>query len=157
MHYRYFEPEDFEALYAIEESCFQPPLRFPRRYMRRLVANSRAATWLAEDQCGLVGFAIVEWLKAADGSTAYIETIEVSEEFRGRGVGSELLRRIEDSARAAGARSIWLHVDVKNGSAIRLYESHGYQQKGREEDFYGPDHSALVYAKALGRSPNSDG
>ena len=30
MNYRLFEPDDFDELYAIEEMCFQPPLRFSR-------------------------------------------------------------------------------------------------------------------------------
>ena len=28
MKYRPYKPEDFEALYALEEACFQPPFRF---------------------------------------------------------------------------------------------------------------------------------
>ena len=156
VHFRIYEPADFEALYAIEESCFEPPLRFPRRYMRQLLTSHRTAAWLAEEERGLAGFAIVEWLKAADGSVAYIETIEVSAEFRGRGVGSELLCRIEGSARAAGARSIWLHVDARNLSAIRLYEARSYRQEGREENFYGPHCPALVYSKALEQGLSDD-
>lgn len=149
MLYRLYEPADFEALYDLEEACFQPPLRFPRRYMRQLVTCSRAATWLAEDERGLAGFAIVEWLKSADASVAYIETIEVSAERRGQGIGSQLLSRSENSARAAGARIIWLHVDAENTSAIHLYEARGYQHKGREENFYGQHRPALIYVKSL--------
>jgi hypothetical protein len=36
MLYRRYLPEDFNALYAIEEACFQQPFRFGRRYMRQL-------------------------------------------------------------------------------------------------------------------------
>ena len=149
MRYRLYQPADFEALYAIEEACFQPPLRFPRRYMRQLVTSARAATWLAEDGGELAGFAIVEWMQASDAGAAYIETIEVASERRGQGIGGELLRRIEGSAEAAGAGTIWLHVDAGNASAIRLYAAHGYERKDREENFYGAHRPALVYAKAL--------
>jgi ribosomal protein S18 acetylase RimI-like enzyme len=60
-----------------------------------------------------------------------------------------LLSRVEDSARQAGAKVIWLHVAEQNFLAIRIYESRGYQRNGREEDYYGPGLDASVYAKPL--------
>ena len=156
MHYRLYQAADFEPLYAIEEACFQPPLRFPRRYMRQLVTSPRAAAWVAEDERAMAGFAIVEWLKAPDASVAYIETLEVVPGRRGQGIGGELLRRMEDSARAAGASIIWLHVDAENAAAIRLYEAHGYEPQGREENFYAEQRPALVYAKSLLRAQEKE-
>lgn len=149
MQYRLYAPDDFAALYAIEEVCFQPPLRFDRGYMRRLVRNHSAATWIAEEDGRMAGFAIVEWTKNPTGVVAYIATIEVAPEYRQRGVGGELLRRVEDSARAADAAALWLHVDAANAGAIRLYEAHGYSCEGREENFYPPRRAALIYGKAL--------
>ena len=75
---------------------------------------------------------------------AYIQTLEVLPERRGRGVGGELLRRIEGSARAAGAQSIWLHVDAENAAAIRLYERHGYRYERQARGLLsGAAHAAL--------------
>jgi ribosomal-protein-alanine N-acetyltransferase len=125
-------------------------LRFSRAYMRRLVSSSDAATWIAEEEDGqMAGFAIVEWSGDAGERIAYIETIEVAPEKRRLGVGWELMRRVEQSAQSAGARAIWLHVDVENAGAIRLYEAHGYQRKGREANFYPRGRAALVYEKSL--------
>ncbi len=149
MVYRLYEPTDFAALYAIEEICFKPPLRFERAYMRRLVSGRGGATWIAEEDARMAGFAIVEWTEVARGSIAYIQTIEVLPEMRGRGAGGELLRRLEGSARGAGARAIWLHVDQENDAAIRLYEAHGYARKGREEHYYARGRAALIYAKKI--------
>ena len=145
MEYRLYVSTDFAALYAIEEVCFQPPLRFGRRYMRQIVGAADAATWIAEEDGGMAGFAIVEW---ASG-TAYIQTLEVLPERRGMGIGGELLRLTEGSARTAGAKLIWLHVDAENGGAVRLYERHGYRFANREEDYYGRGRAALIYAKRL--------
>ena len=150
MLYRPFRPADFEPLYAIEELCFQPPLRFSRNYMRRLIASSRSATWIAEDDGDLTGFAIVVWNSLQTDRAAYIQTIEVAPEARRKGIGNELLQRAEHSAVDAGASLIWLHVDAGNGPAIRLYESHGYQLKGREEHYYARGRDALIYDKSLG-------
>jgi [ribosomal protein S18]-alanine N-acetyltransferase len=148
--YRLYQPGDFATLYAVEELCFQPPFRFRRAYMRRLVESRNSATWIAEENAHLIGFAIVEWELSEDA--AYIQTVEVTPDRRGRGIGSELLRLVEDSARAAGAPSIWLHVDQENSAAIRLYESRGYILQGREEHYYARNRSALIYSRILNDS-----
>jgi ribosomal protein S18 acetylase RimI-like enzyme len=148
--YRPYKPEDFDQLYALEELCFELPQRFSRRYMRLLVCRANGATWIAEGDGRLVGFAIVEWREGKRGITAYIQTIEVAAEARGMGVGSELLSRIEGSARGAGACLIWLHVEATNAEAIRLYEAHEYRCEGREENYYPQGRAALIYAKPLG-------
>jgi ribosomal protein S18 acetylase RimI-like enzyme len=147
--YRRYKPEDFAALYEIEEACFQPPFRFGRRYMRQLVENLDAATWIAEQDGHMAGFAIVEWMQDEDATVAYIQTIEVAAEQRRQGVGGELLRYVETSACAAGAHIIWLHVDAENSAAIRLYERRGYAGQGRAEHYYARNRTALVYSKQL--------
>lgn len=149
MHYRLYQPGDFAQLYAIEEACFEPPLRFPRAYMRSLVESSDTATWIAEESGRMAGFAIVEWASEDGETLAYIETLEVAPEARRFGIGAELLRCLESSAQSAGAELIWLHVDAENAPAIRLYESHAYERKGSEENYYPNGSTALIYAKQL--------
>lgn len=149
MLYRPFAPEDFDLLYALEEACFEPPNRFSRRMMRQLVNRVNAATWIAEEAGQMAGFAIVEWNQEPDEVIAYIQTIEVAQEYRGCGVGRELLRHIEGSARDAGACRIWLHVEAANAGAIRLYEVHGYLCEGRKENYYPLGQAALIYGKRL--------
>jgi len=151
MRYRRFEHEDFEELYSIEEVCFQPPERFSRKYIEQLVRKPAAATWVAEESSNLCGFAIVEWSKQPAGLLAYIATIEVLPEMRGRGIGAELLCRAESSAQAAEAGEVWLHVNVGNASAIRLYEAHGYRNVGEAERYYPRGETAKIYRKHLQR------
>jgi ribosomal protein S18 acetylase RimI-like enzyme len=147
--YRPYTPQDFAPLYALEELCFEPPARFGRRYMRQLVSRANAATWIAEEAGQIAGFAIVEWNQKSNAVIAYIQTIEVAQEHRGCGVGQELLRRIEGSARVAGAALIWLHVEAANTGAMRLYEAHGYHCEGRKENYYPLGRAALIYRKRL--------
>jgi ribosomal protein S18 acetylase RimI-like enzyme len=163
VNYRIYTPNDFADLYAIEELCFQPPFRFGRRLMRQLVDRAKAVTWIAEQDERMAGFAIVEWTRRlggvpSDGSwslgwmsgvAAYIQTLEVLPEQRGRGIGCQLLGCIEGSARSANAASIWLHVDEGNDRAVRLYEANGYIYQGRKEDYYALGRAALIYGKPL--------
>jgi len=149
MLYRRFQPSDLAQLYAIEEACFQPPFRFSRDYMHELVLSTTTATWIAEENGRMAGFAIVDLDPAAGKAVAYIQTIEVAPEWRGQGIGHALLYRMESSAREANARTVWLHVDVENSAAIRLYESHGYIRQRRAENYYARNRAAFVYAKPL--------
>lgn len=149
MHYRLYVPGDFVALYAIEEECFAAPVRFSRSYLRRIISHPNTATWIAEEARGLCGFGLVQWTQTRTGMLAYIQTIEVLPEFRGRGVGGELLRRMEESAIAERATAIWLHVEEANEAAIRVYRACAYQLEGREVDYYGQGRAGLLYAKPL--------
>jgi ribosomal protein S18 acetylase RimI-like enzyme len=153
MRYRLYMPEDFEALYAIERLCFQPPLRFSRGYLEKVTQARNGATWVAESDAGtLAGFAVLEWKREHDGGVvAYVVTIEVLHEHRRQGVGSELLRRMEESAQASGAWCIWLHVDERNEAARKLYCKHGYDKAGAAKNFYGPGRVAEILFKELAR------
>ena len=157
INYRLYRPEDFPQLYAIEQACFEPPFRFGRGYMRQLVTISDGATWIAEEAGQMAGFAIVDWAgdrahaltRESDRTIAYIQTVEVAAAQRNRGIASELLRRVEISASAAGAWGVWLHAAEQNAAAIRLYQAHGYRPEGREENYYAPGISALIFAKPI--------
>jgi ribosomal protein S18 acetylase RimI-like enzyme len=149
LRYRAYEPGDFAQLYAIEELCFDSPLRYTRAYMRRLLRAPHGAAWIAEEEGLMAGFAIVDLNASTKSPAAYIHTIEVVAEWRGQGVGGELLDRVEQSARDAGAKAIWLHVDTQNAAAIRLYESHGYEMQRWAENYYPGGRAAFVYQKSL--------
>jgi ribosomal-protein-alanine N-acetyltransferase len=150
MHYRLYLPGDFPQLYAIEQECFQPPFRFPRRYMQQLLANPNSAAWIAEDDHQMTGFAIANWAQHGAQTIAYIQTLEVAPVHRKKGIATQLLSRLESSAIAAGALLLWLHVAETNTPAIALYKAHGYRPKGREENFYAPGINALIYFKSIG-------
>jgi ribosomal protein S18 acetylase RimI-like enzyme len=117
--------------------------------MQQLVNRSDAATWIAEEDGEMAGFAIVEWTEQPGGAEAYLQTIEVVRDRRGQGVGGELLRRVEGSASDADAGVLWLHVEAGNSGAIQMYEASGYLFEGGEENYYGPGRAALIYAKPL--------
>ncbi|MCX6430388.1 MAG: GNAT family N-acetyltransferase [Actinobacteria bacterium] len=51
----------------------------------------------------------------------------VKEEFRRQGIGQELVRQLLFASKADGIAKAFLQVDLKNVSAIRLYESLGFR------------------------------
>lgn len=146
---RLFEAPDLRALYAIEEACFEPSVRFSRALMRRLAHDPDCRVWLGILDAVRVGFAIVGLRGEDDPKAAYIWTIEVLPAFRRRGVARQLLMRVEESAREAGCTAIELHVSERNADALALYAAAGYAQFGVEAGFYGRDEDGLRYRKTL--------
>ncbi|MFE2679758.1 GNAT family N-acetyltransferase [Streptomyces hygroscopicus] len=73
---------------------------------------------------------------AAESGEAYVFSVEVAEEHRGRGHGRTLMLAAERASLAHRARSLGLHVFGGNTPALRLYESLGYEPV--EYQFYKP-------------------
>jgi ribosomal protein S18 acetylase RimI-like enzyme len=146
---RLFEPDDLRALYAIEDACFEPAVRFSRGLMRSLSQDSSCRTWLGIVDGIRVGFAVVGLHSESDPTAAYIWTIEVLPAFRRRGVARQLLTDVESSAREAQCASIQLHVSERNSEALALYETSGYIRLGVEPQYYGRREDAFLYRKQL--------
>lgn len=86
------------------------------------------ASYIAEDRstgivCGICLASIV-----ADG-VGHITQVCVNPEFRGTGLGYELLRRSLLSLAARACRSVSLTVTTANLSAVRLYERMGFRTR----------------------------
>ena len=146
---RLYEAPDLRALYAIEEACFEAPLRFSRALMRSLAHDPDCRTWLGILENIRVGFAIVGLRGEDDPGVAYIWTIEVLPAFRRMGVARQLLMRVEESAREAGRAAIELHVSERNAAGLALYEAAGYTRIGVDAEYYGRREDAFRYRKAL--------
>jgi ribosomal protein S18 acetylase RimI-like enzyme len=55
----------------------------------------------------------------------YLQAIAIDKNFRGKGIGSELIDFIEERARTSGAKRLSLDVSAKNDGARKLYERRG--------------------------------
>lgn len=56
----------------------------------------------------------------------YVNELHVREHFRGRGIGTALLNRVEAWAKEAGFPALYLHAEAGNPDAVRFYESTGF-------------------------------
>lgn len=60
----------------------------------------------------------------------HLFALDVAPDVRGRGVGSQLIARVEDEARTRRLDGVYLECAVENENARRLYERLGYAQDG---------------------------
>lgn len=109
-------------------------------YPRPISAGREIRTFRAALQVyGLIGAGLLFWrlrhlvsARPPDASRAYyVSNLAVAKHARGRGVGSGLMQHAHEAARHAGAETVGLEVLIDNTVAIRLYERHGYVERGR--------------------------
>jgi ribosomal protein S18 acetylase RimI-like enzyme len=67
-------------------------------------------------------------IRRLDGVTAEVKHMWIDPAVRGRGVGRELLRSLEDSASRLGYRAVRLDTSDHLDEALGLYRSSGYEE-----------------------------
>lgn len=88
--------------------------------------------------CGdvVVGNAIVERNKIKRYNHRAELSLTVLREFWGRGIGSELMRRMIDFAKSVGIEILYLEVRADNERAVSLYKKFGFSLIGEYENFF---------------------
>ena len=80
----------------------------------------------------------------------HVNNIAVRPDFRRKGIGGALLKRVLDVGALVGARLAVLEVRDSNRAAQALYEAYGFQIVGRRKEYYSnPPEDALIMRAAL--------
>lgn len=131
--------DDVPYVCRIEEATFSMPWRAADfiDMIRRDDLNYLVAE-LDGEIIGGAGFRNV----LGDGE---ITNVAISEPFRGKGYGRELMRELLKLGRKMGANAFTLEVRISNTPAIRLYESLGFVSEGIRPGFYDfPKEDAMI-------------
>ena len=73
----------------------------------------------------LVGLLAV-YCNDRERGVAYVTSVSVLQEWRGRGIAASLVDHCIAHAKAEGFRRVELEVDAENANAVRLYEHQGF-------------------------------
>lgn len=128
---RRFTPDDRAALEAFYDA-FHPkrvaqgmPPEGSHRVQRWLnVILVRGEHLLAQRGGKLIGHSMLMPMRES-GIVEY--AVYVHQQFRGRGVGTEMNRAAVEVARAQGLARVWLSVEPGNRAAVRSYEKAGFR------------------------------
>ena len=143
---REIRPDDFEALYQLDQVCFEEGIAYSREELSRFLAISSADGVVADDADGVAGFAIGY---VARGRVAHIVTLDVDPSRRRAGLGSALLQDLLERFSRAGARQARLEVSVENRGAIAFYERLGFFRHRVIRNYYGSGRHAYEMEKRL--------
>jgi GNAT superfamily N-acetyltransferase len=99
--------------------------------LERLLVGENVFALLAGDPA--VGLALVTlrpnvW---SSGPVALLDELYVVPSERGRGIGTALLKAVEEECRTRGSALLEINVDGQDTDARRFYERHGYRDRER--------------------------
>jgi GNAT superfamily N-acetyltransferase len=104
-----------------------------------------------EDNGRVIGFAYYAPADLTD-RTWHLWWIAVSKQIQAKGVGSQLLRHVEDDVRAARGRLLVIETSSLPSYDLtrRFYLKQGYDQAAVLQDFYADGDSIVFFTKRLG-------
>lgn len=125
------QPDDLDAIMAIEEASFRTP--WPRSAMAEELRCRPGVLYLAAEVDGQVVGYTGMWVFAGE---AHIMNLAVDQGWRRRGIGEALLLALLERARRMDARLAYLECRPSNSAAIALYAKLGFHQYGRRAGYY---------------------
>lgn len=141
---RPFRAPDALPIYTLNRNCH----KYAQPNIELLAVIKNGETWVAELDGKVVGFLISRITQVGLGGQGRVNiyNVAVDEQFRGKGIATELFKACHDFYK--GQEYIYLHVDVNN-PAQKLYFDLGYRASEIKRDFYNEGEHALVMWKSL--------
>ncbi|MCT7655895.1 GNAT family N-acetyltransferase [Oceanimonas sp. NS1] len=91
----------------------------------------------------------MSWRAGEVANEGWILSLAVAPAARGRGLGRQLLQVAVTALESQGCKRIKLTV-LPDNPALHLYQSLGFAEAGREEDYFGPGEPRLVMVMVRG-------
>lgn len=123
--------DDVPAVMDLERTLF-PLDAWSEGMLRGELAEPTRHYVVAESKDTVVGYAGLRFVPP-EGD---VQTMAVSEQARGRGVGAALLTELLDQAEGRGVTHVFLEVRSDNPGAQRLYGRFGFVQIGVRRGYY---------------------
>ena len=136
---------DIDGLCEVEKVCFKEPWPEEAFFGELLIDDSKffLIEKDGEEETDVIGFA---GFRNISGEI-HILNIAVLPEYRKKGLGRMLLKKLLDEGKELVTEGYTLEVRVGNAPAIALYESFGFKNEGRRKKYYGDGEDAFIYWK----------
>ncbi len=122
-----------ESYKGLEEYAYTHP-KDVGSYIRWLLKRDSEGVWKAEINGDTVGFIAVDsnWFsKREHNNVGAIHEIVVLPDYRGRGIGSSLVRKALEYFKNKGLKKAELWVGDENEGAKKLYKKLGFKERDR--------------------------
>lgn len=124
-------PEHLDAVLTIENASFPLPWR-REAFLFEILLNETADYVVALHRGQAIGYGGM-WLVLDE---AHLTNLAVHPDFRGRGVGRQILQELVRRAALRGAKRMTLEVRRSNLVAQKLYKEMGFVEKGVRKRYY---------------------
>jgi [ribosomal protein S18]-alanine N-acetyltransferase len=136
---------DLRAVAALQKRAFKPRLAYGLSTLLLLWLLPHVRFLVAREDERVVGCAIGD----RNGGQSRVVNICVDPTMQRRGIGAELLRRLEQ---ALPLGDVVLMVETENVAAKSLYKKEGYKEVGVSKNYYGRGKDGIWMQKS--RAPN---
>ena len=122
--------------------------RWTTARIRKQIKDTDSTVLVASIDGVIAGFSIMQF----EDSQARLFLLAVEPKARRNGIGSALVRSLEQACISAGVPSIRLEVRASNSAAIEFYTRLGYRECDEIKAYYSGDESAIVMTRSPDRS-----
>jgi ribosomal-protein-alanine N-acetyltransferase len=129
---RPYNTRDFSTLFRMDQACYPPGIAYSKNTLRWFLNLPGAKCLVAESGGKIAGFILAE----QHAPLAHIITIDVAESGRRSGIGSALLRAIEEDLALQAVRTVVLETAVNNEPAVAFWQKHGYRIQSILKRYY---------------------
>lgn len=138
--------DDVKTLVSLENRCFDID-RLSERSIRHMILKGNCDFIVARQSDIIVAYILVLYHRGTHLARLY--SIAVLPEYRGQGIGEQLLAEGEHLAILRDCVYMRLEVHTNNRGAIRIYEKLGYRLFDQVKDYYEDHGDALRYQKRI--------
>ena len=121
---------DVESVYGLEVECFERP--WSLQSIEKEVENNNSLFCVCEKDGNIVGYAGMYYV-CGEGD---ITNVAITKNYRGKGLGNELLTEMFRIANENNIFEFTLEVRETNIIARNLYEKLGFKVEGVRKNFY---------------------
>ena len=121
-----------------EDPAFTGDFHFDEAAVRAALAQLLADSglgrgWLICTADQVMGYVVLTYGFSLEshGRDALLDEIFITEEYRGRGIGQQVIEQIEAEVRRQGARKLYLEVERPNRRAQEFYHRLGFMDHNR--------------------------
>lgn len=143
---RPYSASDFGALYALDRACYPPGIAYSKSMLRWFLNSSGSICVVAEDAGEIQAFILAE----ADPPKGHIVTLDVAENFRRRGLGTQLTLAVENELFRRGAVTVEMETATDNGAGVAFWLRRGYRTVSIIPRYYLDRVDAYHMRKTLG-------
>lgn len=139
---------DLRTVAALQKRAFKPRLAYGFSTLVLLWLLPHVRFIVARERDSIVGCAIGD----RNGGQSRVVNICVDPAVQRRGIGAELLRRLEE---ALPLGDVMLMVETENAAARALYKREGYKDVGVSRNYYGRGKDGIWMQKQRAPSPQA--
>ncbi|MGQ9743226.1 MAG: GNAT family N-acetyltransferase [Candidatus Bathycorpusculaceae bacterium] len=139
--------KDLRSILELEKKDGQPAKEDLHALFKLDNPNEKCYFFVAEHDGKILGYSrmhIYRW-----NSSAYIISLLVDAEHRRKGIGTLLLKAMENFAREKRARILMFDTSTDNAPALQLYFKNGFRICGYNDKIYEDGKIAIYLAKEL--------